>query len=241
MTDTASLIRPGLLPFEHHFLEIEGSRIHYLDEGSGDTVLLLHGNPAWSFLYRKIIAGLCDQFRCVAPDYPGYGMSSPGPPGYSYTQREHSTILERFVDALELRDLTIMVQDWGGPIGLGLAGRRPGLIRALIIGNTFAWPHDELRIRVFSAIMGGPAGRALTHSFNFVPRFFFWRGFAQPLDPGVMDAYLAPWHDPARRSPATIGPHQLIAASEYLHEVEAGLTTISDRIALAFKAFYPTL
>jgi haloalkane dehalogenase len=227
-----SMIAPELLPFEHHYVELDGSRIHYLDEGSGDTVLLLHGNPAWSFLYRKIIAGLRDEFRCLAPDYPGYGLSSAGPAGYGYTPREHSDILEQFIDALELRSLTVMVQDWGGPIGLGLAGRRPELIRALIIGNTFAWPNTELRIRAFSAIMGGPAGRTLTDRFNLVPRFFFWRGFAQPLAPGVHDAYMAPWRDRARRLPATIGPRQLIAAAAYLREVESGLARIASRPVL---------
>jgi haloalkane dehalogenase len=224
-------IAPELLPFEHRFVALDGARIHYLSEGTGETILLLHGNPAWSFLYRKIIAGLKDDFHCVAPDFPGYGLSS-APPGYGYTPREHSAFLERFVDALELRDLTLMVQDWGGPIGMGLAGRRPELIRGLIIGNTFAWPHRELRIRVFSAVMGGAIGRTLTRRFNLVPRFFFWRGFAQPLERKVLDAYLAPWRDPARRLPATIGPHQLIAASDYLAEVEANLRKLADRPAL---------
>ncbi|MBV9471376.1 MAG: alpha/beta fold hydrolase [Solirubrobacterales bacterium] len=232
MTAADWQIARELLPFEHHYLELDGSRIHYLDEGSGDTVLLLHGNPAWSFLYRKIIAGLRDEFRCVAPDYPGYGLSSVGPAGYQYTPREHSKVVERFIEALELRDLTVMVQDWGGPIGLGLAGRRPELIRALIIGNTFAWPNTELRIRGFSAIMGGAIGRTLTEAFNLVPRFFFWRGFAQPLAAGVRDAYMAPWRDRARRLPATIGPRQLIAAAPYLREVESGLEALSDRPAL---------
>ena len=232
MTAIEQAVPPELMPFAHHYLDIDATRIHYLDEGSGDTLLLLHGNPAWSFLYRKIIAGLRGEFRCVAPDYPGYGLSSAGPPGYGYTPREHSAVIERFVDALELADLTIMVQDWGGPIGLGLAGRRPELVRELIIGNTFAWPNDELRIRIFSAIMGGPIGRGLTDRFNLVPRFFFWRGFAQPLAPAVRSAYMAPWRDRSARSPATIGPKQLAAAADYLREVEAGLVRIEDRPAL---------
>jgi haloalkane dehalogenase len=225
-------LAPGLLPYAGRFVELDGARIHYLDEGTGPTVLLLHGNPAWSFLYRKIIAGLRDEFRCVAPDLPGYGRSG-APDGHGYTPREHSAIIERFVDLLELRDMTVMVQDWGGPIGLGLAGRRPELIRELIIGNTFAWPlGGELRIRVFSSLMGGPIGRELTRRMNLVPRVFFWRGFARPLAAGVHDAYMAPWRDRARRLPATIGPRQLIAASGYLTDVERGLRNIADRPAL---------
>jgi haloalkane dehalogenase len=230
--DVLSQVAPALFPVEHRYLNLDGARIHYVSEGEGETLLLLHGNPAWSFLYRKIIAGLKDEYRCVAPDFPGYGLSS-APPDYGYTPAEHSAILERFVDALELKDLTIMVQDWGGPIGLGLAGRRPELVRALIIGNTFGWALDrDRRIRIFSAVMGGPIGRALTRAFNFVPRFFFWRGFAQPLEPSVRRAYLAPWRDPARRRPSTIGPHQLVHAAAYLREVELGLDKLANKPAL---------
>ena len=221
-----------LFPVEHRFLDLDGARIHYVDEGAGETILLLHGNPTWSFLYRKIIAGLADEFRCVALDYPGYGMST-APPGYRYTPREHSTVVERFVDHLGLTDLTIMVQDWGGPIGLGLAGRRPELVKRLIIGNTFAWPlNRELRIRLFSAVMGGPIGRTLTRSVNLVPRVFFARGFAQPVPAAVRDMYLAPWQDPSRRAVAAIGPRQLIAASDYLRQVNADLPKLADRPAL---------
>jgi haloalkane dehalogenase len=109
-------------------------------------------------------------------------------------------VVEHFVDHLRLKDLTIMVQDWGGPIGFGLAERRPELVRRFIIGNTFARPLDgERRIRAFSALMGGPMGRALTWTFNFVPRFFFWRGFAKPLAPEVLAMYLAPWRERTRR------------------------------------------
>jgi haloalkane dehalogenase len=221
-----------LFPVEHRFLDLDDARIHYVDEGAGETILLLHGNPAWSFLYRKIIAGLRDEFRCVALDYPGYGMST-APPGYRFTPREHSAVLERFVDRLELRDLTVMVQDWGGPVGLGLGGRRPELISRLVIGNTFAWPlNNEPRVRVFSALMGGPLGRTLNRWFMLVPRVFFARGLAQGVPKEVLDLYFAPWRDPARRPPAAIGPHQLIAASSYLKEVEANLPKLADRPAL---------
>jgi haloalkane dehalogenase len=221
-----------LFPVEHRFLDLDGGRIHYVDEGSGETLLLLHGNPTWSFLYRKIIAGLRSDFRCVALDYPGYGMSD-APPGYGFTPKEHSAVLERFVDHLGLEGLTLMVQDWGGPIGLGLAGRRPELVRRLIIGNTFAWPlGGARRIHVFSWMLGGPVGRLLTWAFNFGPKVFFARGFAQTTSPEVRAMYLAPWRDRRRRAAAVIAPRQLIAASPYLEEVEANLHRLADRPTL---------
>ena len=221
-----------LFPVEHRFLDLNGTRLHYVDEGSGETLLLLHGNPTWSFLYRRIIAGLKSDFRCIAVDYPGYGMSN-APPGYGFTPREHSTVLERFVDHLRLDDLTLMVQDWGGPIGLGFAGRRPELVHRLIIGNTFAWPLDgERRIHLFSWLLGGPVGQMLTWTLNFGPRVFFARGFAQKPAPEVREMYLAPWRDRGRRTAAVIAPRQLIAASPYLEEVEAILHRLADRPTL---------
>jgi len=221
-----------LFPVEHRFIDLDGGRLHYVDEGRGETLLLLHGNPSWSFLYRKIIAGLRNDFRCVALDFPGYGMSDP-PSGYAYTPDEHSAVLERFVDRLGLTDLTMMVQDWGGPIGLGFGGRRPELVRRLIIGNTFAWPLDgEPRTRFFSWLMGGPIGRVLTSTGNFVPKFFFKRGLAQRHPPEVLAMYLAPWRHRVRRIAAVTAPRQLIAASPYLRRVEANLPKLADRPAL---------
>ena len=162
----------SLFPVEHRWLDFDGARIHYVDEGTGDTLLLLHGNPSWSFLYRKIITRLKDDYRCVAPDYPGYGMSE-APADYRYTPQEHSRFVEQFADTLGLTRLTGMVQDWGGPIGFALAGRRPDLIRAFVVGNTFAWPlGGDPRVALFSRLMGGFIGRSLTWAFNFVPRFF---------------------------------------------------------------------
>jgi haloalkane dehalogenase len=117
-----------------------------------------------------MISALSDGFRCVALDFPGYGMSGV-PAGYRFTPREHCQVLGAFVEELGLTGFTMMVQDWGGPIGFGFAGRHPDKVRRLVIGNTFAWPlNDLLRIRVFSWIMGGPVGRALR---RFAPAGIF--------------------------------------------------------------------
>lgn len=232
MSDLAFDVPQRLFDVEHRFIDVNGAKIHYVDEGKGDTLLLLHGNPSWSFLYRKIIAALKDEFRCVTLDFPGYGLSDAAP-GYGFTPPEHTRLLEQFVDRLRLTDLTIMVQDWGGPIGLGFAGRRPELIRGFIIGNTFAWPLDSLRrLRVFSWMMGGPIGRSLTFAFNFVPRAFFARGFAKKLPSDVFAMYMAPWRKRSRRIASVIAPRQLVAASPFLREVETNLPRVANKPAL---------
>ena len=153
-------VNKGLYPFEHKFLSLgNGINMHYVDEGNGENLLMLHGNPSWSFLYRKLILSLRDTFRCIAPDYPGFGLTET-PPGYQFTPREHSENIENFVDKLGIKDLTLVVQDWGGPVGLGLAGRRPELVKRAIIGNTFAWPLEGKRNEVFSWVMGTPRGHS---------------------------------------------------------------------------------
>jgi pimeloyl-ACP methyl ester carboxylesterase len=144
MADTTKGVRPAwvddeLFPFESRFIDIDGHTVHYVDEGSGPTLLLLHGNPTWSFLWRDVIRALRDDFRCIALDYPGFGLSTPRP-GYRYLPEEHADVVIGFVDALGLKGATLVAQDWGVPIGLATAQRRPGVFDRLVLANTWAWP-----------------------------------------------------------------------------------------------------
>jgi haloalkane dehalogenase len=142
---------PGF-PFEPHYVEQEGLRMHYVDEGSGDPVLLLHGEPTWSFLYRKVIPALVPAARILAPDYFGFGRSDKPVERDWYTYDSHFASIERFVEELDLHDLTVVVHDWGGPIGLRLAVERPERVQRLVITQTGVFagrpPSDEwLRFR----------------------------------------------------------------------------------------------
>jgi haloalkane dehalogenase len=226
----------ALYPFAHHFASLPGgARVHYLDEGPAqarETIVFLHGNPTWSFLYRHIVGELRGEVRCIALDYPGFGLSEP-PPGYDFLPRTHSQAVEQLFDALGLSDVTLMVQDWGGPIGLGVAGRRPELVKSLVIGNTWAWPKDQDRnARGFSALMGGPVGRFFGLHFNAIPHVFFAIGMRDPLPADAMEMYLRPFRRPDRREPTVIFPREIIASGQYLAEVDAGLARIADRPAL---------
>ena len=140
--------------FEPHYVEQDELRMHYVDEGSGEPVLLFHGEPTWSFLYRKVIPPLSRVARVLAPDYFGFGRSDKpvDPDWYSYDS--HYASVERFVDELDLRGLTLVVHDWGGPLGLRLAVERPERVERLVITNTGLYagrpPSDEwLRFREF--------------------------------------------------------------------------------------------
>jgi haloalkane dehalogenase len=174
-----------LFPFDSHFLEVDGAQVHYLDEGQGPVFLALHGNPTWSFLYRHIIDGLKDRFRCIALDYPGFGLST-APPGYGYTVAEHARVVEGFVTRLGLDGITLMGQDWGGPIGLSVAVRHPERFRALVIGNTFGWPvRGEKTFERFSKLMGSTfPGGVLVKRLDLFTRVFVPGGIKRKSSPG---------------------------------------------------------
>jgi haloalkane dehalogenase len=220
---------------DHKFVDLpSGARVHYVDVGTGETLLFLHGNPAWSFQWRDLIGGLHDSFRCVALDYPGFGLSE-APPGYGFTPREQSHALEEFIDHLGLRHLTLVMQDWGGPIGLGLAGRRPDLVRRVVLGNTWAWPTGTSEPRgLFSKIAGGPIGEFVQMNFNGFVSFAFKRGVVRELPADVAELYVRPFRPLDRRGVAAFYPGQITAASEYMSEVETGLSRVGDRRALIF-------
>jgi haloalkane dehalogenase len=221
-----------LYPFEERYVEVDGARVHYVDEGDGPPLLLLHGNPTWSFLYRDVIKGLRETYRCIALDYPGFGLST-APPGYGYTPAEHARVVERVVAELDLRDVTMMVQDWGGPIGFAVATRQPERFAAFVVGNTWAWPKSDMGTQVFSRFLGGPVGRRLILQRNlFVERVLPAGVRRKKLAPEVMEAYRGPFPTPESRVPAWVFPREILGSRPFLAEVEAGLEAVRDRPAL---------
>jgi haloalkane dehalogenase len=227
-----SWVDSRLYPFEDRWLDVDGSRVHYVDEGSGPPLLMLHGNPTWSFLWRELIRGLRDRFRCLALDYPGFGLSS-APAGYGFTPAEHAGVVERVVEALDLRDAGLVVQDWGGPIGFAVATRHPERFARFVIGNTWAWPATARATRAFSRVMGGPVGGLLIDRRNFfVERLIPGGVRRRKLAPAVMDQYRGPFRERAARTPIKVLPREIVASAPFLGEVERGLERVRDRPAL---------
>jgi len=185
---------PGY-PFLPHYVEQDGLRLHYVDEGQGKPVLLLHGEPTWSYLYRKVIPELAPVARAIAPDFLGFGRSDKPLRLEDYSYDLHFRSLERLAEELDLRDLTVVVQDWGGPIGLRLAVERPERVERLVIMNTGIGggrpPSEEwLRFRAFVRRVGT----------DLVPGQLVRVSCVQPLDPAVEAAYSAPWPDAASKA-----------------------------------------
>lgn len=221
-----------LFPFESRFLEVDGARIHYVDEGDGPVLLMLHGQPTWSFLFRHLVERLRDEFRCVALDYPGFGLST-APPGYAFRIHEQVRMVEGFVQRLDLDAITPVGHDWGGPIGMALAVRHPERVRAFVIGNTWAWPADKLAPRAFSLIMGGPAGHILVRRLNVFGKVFLRKGMTKrTLTEAEHAMYLGPHPTPTAREPVHTMPREIRAARPLLAEIESGIQRVADRPAL---------
>jgi haloalkane dehalogenase len=221
-----------LYPFASHFEDVNGSRVHYLDEGVGPPLILLHGNPTWSFLYRDLIAGLRDRYRCIAVDYPGFGLSRAGP-GYGYTPAEHAQVLEDLTLRLDLREATLMVQDWGGPIGFAVATRHPDRFSAFVIGNTWAWPKSDPGTQAFSRLLGGRIGGWLILQRNFFVERIIPAGVRRKkLPAAVMNAYRGPFPTPQSRRPVHVFPREILTSRAFLADIESKLAVLGDRPAL---------
>jgi haloalkane dehalogenase len=227
-------VDPTLFPFESRFKEIDGGTIHYVDEGSGPVLLMLHGNPTWSFLYRHLIAGLKDRFRCIALDYPGFGLSK-APAGYGYTVAEHARVVERFVTSLDLEGITPIVQDWGGPIGFSVAVRNPDRFQAFVIGNTWAWPtQGDRRFEFFSKLLGSQVvGGFLVRNLDVFHTVFLKSGMRRKkLTPEEMRMYRMPHPTPESRRPVHVMPREILSARSLLEEIQRGISRVTDRPAL---------
>ncbi|WP_433548957.1 alpha/beta fold hydrolase [Streptomyces sp. CA-294286] len=235
MAQAGKGVRPAwvdddLFPFESRFLDIDGHSVHYVDEGAGPTLLFLHGNPTWSFLWRDVIRVLRDDFRCLALDFPGFGLSTPRS-GYRFLPEEHADIVTAFVDSLGLAEVTLVGQDWGGPIGLAAAQRRPGVFDRLVLANAWAWPvNGDPYFEAFARIVGGPPVRFLTRRLNLVVNAFIPMGHRRRKPTAVeMTHYRRALDTPARRRASAVLPGRLLASRGFFTEIEAGLADL-DRL-----------
>ena len=186
-----------LYPFEGRRFDLDGLSMHYLDEGEGEPVVMVHGNPTWSFYYRELVAALSKTHRCIVPDHIGMGMSDkPGDDRYEYTLERRVDDLERLLDHLALdAPVNLVVHDWGGMIGMAWAARHPTRVARLVIMNTAAFPLPAGRgFHLPLKITRTPVGGLLVRRFNAFSassaRLCVTR---RPLTPEVRDAYTAPY------------------------------------------------
>jgi haloalkane dehalogenase len=193
--ESAFVDLPGY-DYAPHYVDFEGMRMHYLDEGSGDPILLMHGEPTWSYLYRRMIPPLTSRFRVIAPDYLGFGRSDKPVEIEDYTYDLHVASIQALVERLDLRSVTVVVQDWGGPIGLRVAAEAQERFARLVVLNTglFAsrgWPTPGfMQWRNFAERVGRemPVGRIIQSATT------------TELDDATLRAYEAPWPGPESKA-----------------------------------------
>jgi haloalkane dehalogenase len=227
VTERPAWVDAELYPFESRFIDIDGHHIHYIDEGSGPTLLFLHGNPTWSFDYSKVIVSLRSEFRCVAVDYPGFGLSAAAP-GYRYLPSEHAQAICGFVDALGLSGATLVAHDWGGPIGLATMQQRPEAFNRLVLTNTWAWPVTDPLVQIMSLVMGSPLGRLAIRQLNLFVNVMIPVGHRLTKPTGEQMAhYQKALDSPARREASAVFPREITASRAFLSEIDAGLPDIA--------------
>ena len=187
-----------LYPFEPHLHNVDGHSYHYVDEGEGETVVMVHGNPTWSFFYRKLILGLREQYRCLAPDHLGCGLSEK-PQEYTYDLEHHIQNLETWLEETlpppgwNGSRINLIVHDWGGPIGLSYAVRHPERIKRVIVLNTSAFLSGDMPFRI--KVCRWPIiGEVAVRGFNLFAGEATTKTTVKSLAKPVRKGYLLPYN-----------------------------------------------
>ena len=233
-------------PFESKFFQVSAGAMHYIDEGDGDPVVFVHGNPDWSFSYRKQIKALSGSHRCIAVDHIGFGLSDK-PEHWSYLPKDHAQNFSEFMEDLDLHNVTLVVNDWGGPIGLSYAIAHPQRVKKVVLHNTWLWSvENDWYYRGFSGFAGGPIGKFLTTNWNFFAKVILKKAYAvkSRLTPAIHKHYLEPLAHKSSRKGNWVFPREIIGSSEWLSELWMKFPAISTKPTLilwgnkdiAFKA-----
>lgn len=233
-------------PFAPHVLEVDGGRLHYVDEGRGDPILFVHGTPSWSFLYRHQIKALRGEHRCVAPDHIGFGLSAK-PADWGYSFADHARNLATLIERLGLDQFTLVAHDLGGPIALAYALDHPGRVARLALFNTFLWPMEgEFAVPAVGKLFASPLGRYLYLQQNASARWLLPMvyGDRAKLTPAIHSQYLGPFPTPADRHGMFAFARQVAAGSQWtagLWERRAALADLPALLVWGMKdvAFGP--
>nr|MBF0221191.1 alpha/beta fold hydrolase [Desulfobulbaceae bacterium] len=182
--------------FTPETLRVNGQTMSYLDEGKGPALVMVHGNPTWSYYYRNLVTRLKDRFRVIVPDHIGCGLSDK-PQDYAYTLENHINALTELIEHLGLDEVSLVVHDWGGAIGFGYASRHPSAIKSLVVLNTAAFPLSRMPMRI--GVCRLPVvGELLVRGLNLFAGLAVEMAVKKPLSDEVASGYLYPydsWHN----------------------------------------------
>ncbi len=198
---TPAWVDAEMYPFANKYISIDGQTMHYIDEGQGDVILFVHGTPSWSFEWRHLIKALSANHRCIAPDHIGFGLSEK-PRDYNYISQQHAENLAVFIAALDLKDITLVVHDFGGPIGLNYAVKYADNIKKLVILNTWMWDsHTMPGFEKSAKILKSPLIPFLYKYLNFSAKYAIPISFGNKklLTKSIHAMYTKPFGSAAER------------------------------------------
>ncbi len=220
-----------LYPFEHRYISLSSGKMHYIDEGQGDVILFVHGTPTWSFLYRDFIKKLSKSYRCIAVDHLGFGLSDK-PQNFAGRPREHAQNLSDFIQQLDLQNITLVVHDFGGPIGLAATLDQPERIKQVVLFNTWLWETaSNPAVKKINKIARSWLGKLLYLNLNFSPKVLLKKGFAdkKALSKNIHRHYICPFPTKHSRQSLLRLAKSLYGSSTWYQEQWEKLDRLSEK------------
>jgi len=220
-----------LYPFNNNYVQLDAGKMHYVDEGQGDVILFVHGTPTWSFLYRDFIKSLSKNHRCIAIDHIGFGLSDK-PKDFDGTPESHSKNLSAFIKKLNLKNITLVVHDFGGPIGLSSAIEQSDRIKQLVVFNTWLWEtKSNPGAQKVDKILNGALGKFMYLNLNFSPKVLVKKAFynKKQLTKSIHKHYIRPFPNKTSRwSLLNIGK-ALVGSSDWYETQWQNLNKIDQK------------
>lgn len=221
-----------IYPFTSQYLEVDGGKYHYVDEGKGEVMLMLHGNPTWSFFYRDLISHFSKTHRVIAPDHIGCGLSDK-PQDFEYRLENHINNVLQLIDKLNLQNITLVVHDWGGAIGFGCAVKKAPLFKQFVVFNTAAFVSQDIPFRI--SLCRLPAlGKIAVRGFNAFAGPATFTTTVKPLSEKIKAGFLLPYDNWQNR----IATHEFVKdipleknhpSRKTLEEIDQGLAGLKDK------------
>ena len=207
-------------PFNSNYFNVNGHQMHYIDEGQGETILFIHGTPSWSFDFRNVIKSLSKNYRCIAIDHVGFGLSDK-PEFYDYSTQNHSWTLEKFVLELGLKNITLVLHDFGGPIGLDFAIRNPKLIKRITVLNSWLWSSEgDPKYLKLKRILKSPLLPFLYKYLNFSAKYILPSSFGDSkLSTKMKAQFTRPFENRKQRNGTLAFAHSLLDDQEWFEKL----------------------
>jgi pimeloyl-ACP methyl ester carboxylesterase len=221
-------------PFKANYFSTPEGKMHYVDEGEGEPIVFIHGTPAWSFVYRRLLKAFSATHRCIAPDHLGFGLSEK-PPGADYSPQAHALRLEALLNSLNLKKVNLVVHDIGGPIGLAYALKYPDKINRVVVANSWLWSLErEASAQQANKILNSWLGRFLYLRLNISPTLLFKEGVAQKkqFSKAIHKHYTDVFPTPASRQALYQIGLGLLGASDWYTQLERQLPLLHNKPVL---------